>query len=71
MGKHGRNIVARNLVKRRLREIGRRQALPYLDGSGRRGDVILRARWKAYEVAFEELAADVMKAVEAVCSNAD
>src|SRR5690606_23389033 len=32
--RHGRRIVDRNLLKRRLREIGRRNVLPWLDARG-------------------------------------
>lgn len=67
--KHGREIVARNLVKRRLREIGRRQILPSLVGKGAPRDVLVRARWKAYEASFEELSREVVDAVEELCSQ--
>lgn len=67
--KHGRDIVDRNLVKRRLREIGRRTILPALAKKGTPRDVLLRARWKAYEASFEELGREVEEAVEALCSE--
>jgi len=67
--KHGRRIVDRNLLKRRLREIGRRQILPELDSSGRRADVLIRARGRAYGVDFESLAREVREAVEGLCSD--
>lgn len=67
--KHGRKIVARNRVKRRLREIGRRRILPGLAERGTARDVLVRARWKAYEASFEELAREVEDAVEALCSE--
>ena len=67
--KHGRRIVDRNLLKRRLREIGRRQILPDLDSKGRRADVLIRARWRAYGVDFESLAREVREAVEGLCSD--
>lgn len=66
--KHGRKIVARNRVKRRLREIGRRRVLPWLAGRELARDVLVRARWKAYEASFDELAREVEEAVEALCS---
>lgn len=59
----------RNLVKRRLREIGRRRVIPRLDAAGRCGDVLIRARRPAYEAGFEALARDVEEAVEALCSD--
>jgi ribonuclease P protein component len=67
--KHGRRIVDRNLLKRRLREIGRREILPGLDGSGTRADVLIRARGRAYGADFESLAREVKEAVEGLCSD--
>ena len=66
--KLGRRIVDRNLLKRRLREIGRRQLLPSLDASGRRLDVLIRARGRAYGADFETLAREAGVAVEGLCS---
>jgi len=62
--KHGQRIVDRNLVKRRLREIGRRMVLPGLDGEGVQADVILRARRAAYEADFAVLEKEVKEAME-------
>ncbi len=45
--KHGRSIVNRNRVRRRLREIGRREILPALRNRGIAVDVLLRARPEA------------------------
>jgi ribonuclease P protein component len=67
--KHGRRIVDRNLLRRRLREIGRREVLPALDACGRPTDVLIRARGKAYGAEFETLAREVKRAVEGVCSD--
>ena len=67
--KHGHNIVDRNKLKRRLREIGRRQILPDLDASGIGADVLIRARWSAYALDFEALAREVREAVEGLCSE--
>jgi ribonuclease P protein component len=67
--KHGRSIVQRNLLKRRLREIGRREILPTLDRQGASADVLIRVRGVAYEASFAELAADVVGAVEGLCSD--
>jgi ribonuclease P protein component len=68
--KHGRSIVKRNKVKRRLREIGRRRVLPALDAAGIPMDILLRARWKAYEADFAELAEEVREALEELWSEA-
>jgi ribonuclease P protein component len=68
--KHGRRVVDRNRLKRRLREIGRRRVLPSLDARGERTDVLIRARVPAYEAEFEVLAREVTEAVEVLCSRA-
>jgi ribonuclease P protein component len=65
--KHGRKIVERNLLKRRLREIGRRLVLPALSAHGAALDVLLRARRGAYELGFDALAREVTEAVEGMC----
>ena len=67
--KHGRRVVDRNLLKRRLREIGRRQVLPQLDAAGTRADVLIRARGRAYGIDFDNLAREVRDAVEGLCSS--
>ncbi len=67
--KHGQEIVQRNLVKRRLREIGRRSVLPGLEAAGIRADVLIRARRAAYSSDFAELEAEVRTAVEGLCSR--
>jgi ribonuclease P protein component len=67
--KHGHKIVSRNLLKRRLREIGRRRVLPDLDKRGVRVDVLIRTRAPAYDVDFEGLAHEVTAAVEVLCSK--
>ncbi len=67
MPKHGRNIVERNLLKRRLREVGRRRVLPALAAGGTRLDVLVRARRGAYELGFDALAREVSEAVEGMC----
>jgi ribonuclease P protein component len=64
--KHGRRIVDRNLLKRRLREIGRRQVLPLLDAGGSATDVLIRARAAAYGTEYDALARELMSAVEAL-----
>jgi len=68
--KHGRSIVARNKVKRRLREIGRRRILPALHAADVSMDILLRARWKAYEADFVVLAEEVHEALEELWSDA-
>ena len=53
--KHRHNIVDRNRVKRRLRELVRIKLLPGLQ----RIDVLIRAKPEAYDSSFEQLAVDV------------
>ena len=65
--KHGHKIVERNVVKRRLREIGRRLTLPMLDRMEARVDVLIRARRPAYEADFSRLEREILDSVEALC----
>ncbi len=53
--KHRHNIVERNRVKRRLRELVRIKLLPGLQ----RIDVLIRAKPEAYDSSFAQLAGDV------------
>ncbi|HUG02757.1 MAG TPA: ribonuclease P protein component [Longimicrobiales bacterium] len=53
--KHGHEIVARNRLKRRLREIVRTELLPRLDGAAAVEDVLVRARAEAYRARFADL----------------
>jgi ribonuclease P protein component len=64
--RHGRRIVDRNLLKRRLREIGRRRVLPSLDDRGTHVDVLVRARPTAYGAEFEVLSRELTEAMEAL-----
>lgn len=50
--------VARNRLKRRLRELSRVHLLP----ADLSADVVLRIRPEAYDATFEELAADIARA---------
>lgn len=47
--RHGHGAVERNLLKRRLRELARRELLPGLERGERNIDIILRARREAYQ----------------------
>jgi ribonuclease P protein component len=53
--KHKHNIIERNRVKRRLRELVRINLLPGLQ----RIDVLIRAKPEAYDSSFAELATDL------------
>jgi ribonuclease P protein component len=66
--KHRHNSVQRNLVKRRLREIGRTELLPGLAGCARPLDVMVRARAEAYDAPFGALLAELRGVVEELCS---
>ena len=67
--KYGRRIVDRNQLKRRLREIGRRSALPQLNSMGWNSDVLVRAGRSAYEASFAELEMEINSALEVLCSK--
>ena len=58
MPKHKQTSVARNRLKRRLREIVRRRLLPALPPI----DVVVRARPEAYGASFEALDAELARA---------
>jgi len=62
--------VERNVLKRRIREIGRRGILPEADRRGLAVDVLVRARGEAYGAGFEALEAGIRDAVEALWSDA-
>lgn len=55
--KHAQTAVRRNKLKRRLRDIVRRFVLP----SAPPVDIIIRARREAYDAAFGELLAEVVR----------
>jgi ribonuclease P protein component len=62
--------VRRNLVKRRLREIGRTELLPRLAASARPLDLMVRARAEAYDASFASLRDELITVVEELCSGA-
>lgn len=53
--RHGRTIVERNRLKRRLREIARRGWLPRALDAGWQVDAVVRAGSGAYGLPFDEL----------------
>jgi len=67
--RYGGRIVDRNLVKRRLREILRKEILPRLRSPERATDVVVRARREAYGAAFSELRAELTEWLERRCSG--
>lgn len=56
--RHHQSAVARNLVKRRLRELARLELLPLLRERAPL-DVVVRAAPGAYDVGYEALATDL------------
>lgn len=62
--KHRHRIVDRNLLKRRIREIARRDLLPRLKEGGVTVDLLVRARREAYDAGFDELRSELMEWVD-------
>lgn len=62
--KYGHNIVDRNRLRRRLREIGRLEVLPRLDTLPRDLDFLVRAGREAYRVSFQRLRTQLVKLTE-------
>jgi ribonuclease P protein component len=65
--KHGHRVVDRNRVKRRLREIGRREILPRMREEGKGGDLLIRARRETYRASFERLRRELIGVIEELC----
>lgn len=65
---HGRQLVKRNRVKRRLREIARRDLLPRARAAGARDDLVLRARPSAYDTPYRRLRDDLLDAYSPTAS---
>lgn len=68
--KHRQTAVARNRVKRRLRELLRLEVLPRLDGCAVFVDVLVRARAEAYGATFAELEAELAGWADQRCLRA-
>ena len=67
--KHGRTIVRRNRLKRRLRELGRIEVLPRLRNAGVALEVLVRARREAYDTTFRQLRTELIEVTEDLCSR--
>lgn len=67
--KHRHNVVERNRVKRRLREIGRREVLPRLRMEACTGDLLIRARREAYAASYHQLRRELIQVAEELCSG--
>jgi ribonuclease P protein component len=68
--KHGRSIVERNRLKRRIREVGRRAVLPDAARLGLAVDVLVRARAEAYGAGYAAIEGGIREAVEGLWSDA-
>lgn len=66
--KHGHRIVDRNLLKRRLREVLRRETLHMLPENELSMDVLIRTRRSAYDIEYAALREEVVQALEELCS---
>lgn len=66
---YGGSAVRRNLMKRRLREIGRQEVLPRLDRAGLSLDFLVRIRPGAYSLSFEALRETLIRITERLCSD--
>lgn len=60
--RHGQSAVARNRLKRRLRELVRMHWLPAASG----GDLVVRARPGAYASSFDELRRSLQACLEKI-----
>lgn len=58
--KHRRTAVERNKLKRRVREVLRKEILPALRNMEVPTDVLIRARREAYEATFEQLREEIL-----------
>jgi len=67
--KHRQRVVDRNRLKRRLREIGRREILPRLEAEGLTLDLLIRARAEAYTAGYRELRDELAEVIEEICSG--
>jgi ribonuclease P protein component len=65
--KYSRTSVARNRLKRRLREIVRPELLPHLTA----GDLVIRARREAYDASFGELHEQLVRSRERLTAVLD
>jgi ribonuclease P protein component len=68
--KHRHNSVDRNRLKRRLREVLRREVLPRLVEHNVMADVLVRARREAYGATFEQLHTELTEFAERRWSRA-
>lgn len=65
--RYGRTVVERNLLRRRLREIGRTVLLPRLRERGCSLDLLIRARPRGYDASFPDLRDELTRLTERLC----
>jgi ribonuclease P protein component len=63
------SAVDRNLVKRRLRELSRREVLPRLRAASVNVDLLIRARRGAYDARYPQLRLELLRVTEELCSG--
>jgi ribonuclease P protein component len=61
--------VRRNRLKRRLREIARKDLLPALESAGLKVDILIRARPEAYDDEFDAIRGQIVRIREWLCSQ--
>jgi len=67
--KYQRGVVERNRMKRRLRDLSRREVLPRLRASSVPANLLIRARREAYETSYRQLRQELLKVTEELCSG--
>ncbi len=67
VAKHGRKIVERNRLKRRLREAARVALLPRCRDAGAALDILIRAKPSAYEATYAELRDEISGLADHLC----
>jgi ribonuclease P protein component len=67
--RHRQKVVRRNLLKRRLKEVGRTVVLPRLRAAERPLDVLIRARPEAYGAAYADLEQQLEELMQELCSR--
>ncbi|TVR63401.1 MAG: ribonuclease P protein component [Gemmatimonadales bacterium] len=66
---YGGTAARRNLMKRRLREVGRQEVLPRLDRAHKGVDFLVRIRPGAYRLSFGSLRGTLIRITEQLCSD--
>lgn len=64
--RHGRRIVDRNRLKRRLRELARREWLPRAWEAEVPLDVVIQSRAEAYDASFGQLRRAVLAGIRSI-----